>query len=273
MVFVLHLLALLGYGAAWLLHLRGFQSRTAGPPGAEGAALLTLGAAIAHAGALLSFSLVRDTLPLVGLGPASSTLAFVIVLFLLFASLRAEVRPAGLFVLPFVLLLLGEALLVGIDISPRTIAFRGPWFVFHVGAVFLGCAGLLVASVAALMYLLQFRSLKRKKFGSVFRFVPSLERLDELNRVGLLIGLPALTLGIVAGWGFTLTYGRGLALGDPETVFGVVMWVSYLVALAARTRSEWRPERYALASAGALFLTATVFVALRLTASRSGFFL
>lgn len=273
MVLGFHLLAITGYAAAWLIHLRAFGSRPGGDSAPGAAILTTLAAFLAHGGGLLAFSLAQGGLPLVGLGPASSTLAFVIALFLLAASIRAEARPSGLFVLPFVLLLLGEALWVGVDPSPRELVFRGPWFIFHVGAVFLGCAGLLVSSAAALMYLLQFRALKRKKFGSVFRFFPSLDLLDGLNRIGLGVGFPALTLGIIAGWGFTLTYGRGLALQDPEVTFGIVMWISYLVALAARARPDWRPERYALASAGALLLTGATFVVLRLTASRPGFFL
>ena len=270
---VLHLLAIVGYFGAWLLQLRGLEA-SAEDEGSRPAFAVTAAAAAIHAAALVVFALQRSTLPLVGLGPASSSLALVIALSLLAASsVRAEARPAGLFVLPFVLLLMTEAAVVGLEPAPRQTSFRGPWFVFHIGAVFLGYAGLLLASAASLMYLLQFRALKQKRFGSVFRFFPSLETLDELNRVGLLVGFPALTLGLVAGWGFTTTYGQGLALGDPEVLFGIVTWLAYAGPILARLGRAWPRERSALASVGALAVIVGAFVALRLTATPPGFFL
>lgn len=273
MIPTLHVVAAGAYLASWAMELRAFR---AGDPAApRGAVRATLGAAVAaHLAALVGFAAVHGTLPLVGLGPASSTLAFLIGAVALVASLRPETRPAGLFLLPLLLLLLGEALVVGVEPAARQTAFRGPWFVFHVGSVFAGYAGLLLASAAATMYLLQFRSLKRKEFGSVFRFFPSLESLDRLNRVGLHFGFPALTLGLVAGWSWTLTYGgSGLALGNPQVVLGIVTWVAYLVAIFVRVAPEWRDARAAAASAAAFVVTLAAFLALRLTVSPAGFFL
>lgn len=272
MVLLLHLLAIVGYLAGWLLQLRGLETAREGEGSGSAFAVTAAGAGI-HAAALVIFSAQRGTLPLVGLGPASSSLALVIALFLLAASLRADVRPAGLFVLPFILLLLAEATVVGLEPASRQTAFRGPWFVFHIAAVFLGYAGLVLASAASLMYLLQFRALKRKRFGSVFRFFPSLESLDGLNRAGLLIGFPALTMGLVAGWGFTVTYGHGLALGDPEVLFGMLTWVAYAGPILVRLGRAWPRERSALASVGALAVIVVAFVTLRLTVTPPGFFL
>lgn len=272
MVFGLHLIAAAGYLAAWAIELRAFR---AGDPGPRPTAVGAIGVAVAvHLAGLVAFIVARGTLPLVGLGPASSTLAFLIGSVTLAASFRSESRPATLFLLPPLLLLLGESLLVGIEPAVRQTAFRGPWFVFHVGSIFAGYAALLLASAAAIMYLLQFRSLKRKEFGSVFRFFPSLEALDRLNRIGLVFGLPTFTLGLVAGWGWTLTYGGGgLAFGNPEVVLGVVTWLAYLVAGAVRSIPAGRGDRAAVASTLAFFVTAAAFVVLRLTAGSPGFFL
>lgn len=272
MVLVLHLIAAAGYLAGWAIELRAFR---AGDPVPRAAALVSVGGAVgAHLVGLAAFVLVHGSLPLVGLGPASSTLAFLIGAVALAASLRMESRPATLFLLPPLLLLLGEALLVGVEPATRQIAFRGPWFVFHVGSIFAGYAALLLASAAATMYLLQFRSLKRKTFGSVFRFFPSLEALDRLNRMGLHFGLPTFTLGLLAGWSWTLTYGQsGLALGNPEVLLGLVTWVVYLAALAVRALPRARGGRAAAASAVAFFVTAGAFILLRITTSSPGFFL
>lgn len=272
MILALHLVATGGYLAGWAVELRAFR---AGDPTPRATAVAAVGTGVAaHSVALLGFIVAHETLPLVGLGPASSTLAFVIGLVTLAASVRTESRPAALFLLPPLLLLLTEALLVGIEPTVRQTAFRGPWFVFHVGSVFAGYGALLLASAAATMYLLQFRSLKRKEFGSVFRFFPSLEDLDRLNRAGLYFGFPTFTLGLVAGWSWTLTYGdSGLALANPEVVLGIVTWLAYLAAIVVRFLRRGRGDRAAAASALAFVLTAATFLLLRLASTPSGFFL
>lgn len=270
MIAALHVMALAGYLIAWGLQLRAFRRRDA----ADTAGWRVAGASVGlHVIALLVFLVVYRSLPLVGLGPASSTLALTIALLVLIASVREDARPAGLLLFPLIALLLGEAVVVGIEPTPQQTGFRGLWLVAHVGTVFVGYAALLLASAAAVMYVFQFRALKRKRFGSVFRFFPSLDTLDWLNRVGLGLGLPALTLGMLAGWSWTLTYGQGLAWGDPQVVFGVVTWVAYLGAVVARLNPDWRGTRSALASGLAFVVTFAAFTFLRMSVPGSEFFL
>lgn len=270
MILGLHLLAFLLYATAWVLQLRGFRGGR--QPGISEVRVVGGGLAV-HAAGLLLYALSYRSLPLVGLGPASSSLALFISLFVFAASLRTDLRAAGLFLLPMVLLLLGESVIVGIEPTGRQIAFRGPWFVLHVSAIFIGYAGLAAASAAAFMYVFQFRALKRKEFGSVFGFFPALDSLDRLNKVGLAVGFPALSVGLLAGWSWTLTFGRGLALDKPGTILGIVTWGAYLVAIAARSRPGPRGERAAAISVLAFLLTLVAFLALRITASDAGFFL
>lgn len=270
MILELHLVAFALYAAAWALQLAGFRAgRNVGRLEVPAVAI----ALVAHAAGILLYAHTYRSLPLVGLGPASSSLALAIGIFVLAASVRSDLRAAGLFLLLPVLLLLGEALLVGVEPAGRQIAFRGPWFVLHVSTIFVGYAGLAAASAAAIMYVLQFRTLKRKEFGSVFRFFPALDSLDRLNRVGLAVGFPALTVGLLAGWSWTLTFGRGLALDNAGTILGIVTWGAYLAAIAARLRPGPRGERAAVASAVAFVVTLAAFLALRITASDSGLFL
>ena len=271
MTLALHVVAFALYAMAWVLQLRGF--REGREPGRKELLAVRSGAAV-HAAGLILFAGVYRVLPLVGVGPASSSLALAIAVFVAVASVRPELRPSGLLMLPLVLLLLGEALFVGITPADAQITFRGPWFVLHVSTIFVGYAGLAAASAAAIMYLLQFRALKRKEFGSVFRFFPSLDSLDQLNKIGLAVGFPALTVGLLAGWSWTLTFGRGLDLENPGTVLGIVTWLAYSTAIVVRMRPGARGEKAAAAvSALAFFVTFAAFVALRLTAREAGFFL
>lgn len=271
MIALLHLAALAGYLGAWAVFFRAF--RDGGSPLEATGWKLALASACLHGGALVVYGGVHAEMPLVGLGPASSTLAFVIAVLALAASAREENRPTALFVLPLVVLLVAEAVAVGVRPVPLGPEFRGAWLAVHVGTVFLGYAGLALASAAAAMFVLQFRTLRRKEFGPVFSFFPPLETLDRLNRIGLWIGFSFLTLGLLLGWSRTLTYGGGLELGNPQVVFGVATWTAYLAAVGSRMAPGGRGDRPAMATTSAFAVTVLVFGALRLFGDAGGFFL
>ena len=112
----------------------------------------------------------------------------------------ADRSSAGLLVLPLVLVFLAASAWVGPVPAQPTSELRGSWLVAHVVSVLAGYASLLLGSVAAAMYWLQFRALKQKEFGNVFRYFPSLESLDRMNRIGLGVGLSVLAIGLLAGW-------------------------------------------------------------------------
>ncbi len=262
--------ALLGYAAAWLLLLYGF--RRGGRPPVASLFLVGLPAAL-HGGALIAFWVAHGTPPLVGFGPASATLALAIVLGLLLAIRAADRWTAALLVLPFAVALTGVGLWAGVSPTQPATTFRGVWFVLHVVAVLGGYASLLLGSVAAAMYLLQFRALKRKEFGNVFRSFPSLESLDRMNGIGLAGGLAALAIGLLAGWSFTLTFGRGLALGDPDVVFGLLTWVAYGAALGVRWLPGGRGTRSATVSVLAFAMTGAAFLTFRILDPSSEFLL
>src|SRR5439155_820487 len=78
---------------------------------------------------------------------------------------------------------------------------RGAWSILHITVSVLGLAMLALAFIAAALYLLQFRELKAKRFGAVFRLFPPLERLDQLNHLSLVLGFPTVTLGVLLGFG------------------------------------------------------------------------
>lgn len=271
MIGLLHLLALLSYGAAWGLQIRAFR---AGSPDEQRSTLLfTLAGVGLHLLALGVYAGQHQALPLVGVGPASSSLSLLLVLVTLTAAEIYDVRSVSLFLLPLALLLLGEAAWVGVEPAAHQTAFRGPWFVAHVGTTFVGYAGLALGSGAALMYVLQFRSLKRKSFGKIFQFFPSLDALDRVHRLGLGVGFSSLTIGLVAGTAWTVTFGAGFDLAEPEILFGLVTWSAYLAALVVRLPGGLRARRAAKVTGLAFLVTTTVFVYLRVAAGNSPFFL
>ncbi|MDX1395137.1 MAG: cytochrome c biogenesis protein CcsA [Gemmatimonadota bacterium] len=263
--------ALSAYAVAWLLQLRSF--RVGSDPDRSAPTRLTLAGAGLHAAGLAMFWVVYRAPPLVGFGPAAATLGLGFTVVLLITSRALDRRTAGLLVLPAAMLVLAAALLAGIEPVAPTTGARTVWFVGHVAFVLAGYSMLFLGSVAAAMYLLQFRALKRRDFGNVFRAFPSLESLDRMNAIALAGGLAALIIGLVTGWSFALTFGRGVAITDRDVGFGLLTAAAYGAALVPRLSPAGHGPRVARVTLLALAVCAVTFALLRLFSPAREFFL
>ena len=230
-------------------------------------------ALLSHAAALIDYAARWDQLPLVGLGPSLSTLAFLIALGCLMAATFGHASSVGIVLLPVVAALMALATIVGVAPAGEPVTYQGAWFVLHVVFAFVGYVGLTVAFAAGLMYLLQFRELKSKHFGAVFRFFPPLDTLDRLGRQGLQVGFLFWTLALLLAWAWTANFQGSVAPGNPKLVLVISSWVVFLSALLARSGAGRRGERGALASVIGFILVVVLHVIVRSQAARHGTFL
>jgi cytochrome c-type biogenesis protein CcsB len=96
------------------------------------------------------------------------------------------------------------------------------------------------------MYLLMEKELKHKKMGAIFKRLPSLNVLDDINYRCLTIGFPLLTLGIITGsiwaeyaWGSYWSW-------DPKEVWSLITWLLYAALLHGRMTVGWRGRKAAI---------------------------
>lgn len=271
MITILHALALALYGGAAAVLVGSLaEGRRLAPW--SGVALLAGGAAV-HASALILYVTRYAELPLVGLAPSLSTLALLMAVFLLAVQQFREARPLGLVLIPLIGLLVAVSLFLGLRPAGEPLAFRGPWFALHVVLGFIGYAGLAVAFAAGLLYLIQFRELKAKRFGRIFRFFPALETLDRISRQALRIGFPALTLTLVLGWAWTVRFQHSFAIANPQVIWGVLSWFVFVAALAAGARGAGRERRAALASVVGFVVVVVAYLALKVALAQGRLFL
>lgn len=269
---VLHVLALAFYALAAAL-LGVSLARSARRLPAAATACLA-GGVVAHGAALASFAAEYGELPLVGLGPSLSVLAILVSLGSLLLATLGRTGPLGLVLVPVAAALAGVAEVAGMRPAAQEMAFRGPWFVLHVVLAMLGYAGLTVAFAAGLMYLLQFRELKGKRFGAVFRFFPPLDTLDRIGRRALMVGLPALTFALLLGWAWSVRFGFDMQAGNPKIVWGVITWIVFVAALIARAgEGAARARRGALVSVVGFAVVVAAYVLLRAAESAGAGFL
>jgi HemX protein len=261
MVLLLHTLALMTYLTAGGMAAASFVGGRLAVPRSSGGVLA--GAVVVHALALFVFALQFEELPLVGLAPTLSTLAFLMAVFLIALMAVRDAQPLSLVGVPLIAALLGAALVIGIAPSGEILAFRGIWFAVHVVLAFVGYAGFAMAFAAGLLFLLQFRELKSKRFGRIFNFMPPLTTLDRLGRAAAGIGFAALGSALLIGWAWTVRFRHTLALGDPKVLWGVLTWVLLGIVLLFHGRRLGSERRGAQASVVGFAVVVLFYVAVR----------
>jgi len=237
------------------------------------AATVLAAAIVVHATELVSYRQEFHELPLVGLGPSLSVFALLIAAGSLGLATLGRTGPVGLVLVPVAAAVAAIAEIVGVRPSRQVMEFQGPWFVFHVVLAFLGYAGLTVAFAAGLMYLVQFRELKSKRFGAVFRFFPPLDTLDRIGRGGLIAGMSFLTLALLVGWAWSERFGPPMSPRNPKVIWGILSWLVFAAALSARAGGGRPARRAAMVSVVGFALVIAGYVVLRIGEAAGGAFL
>lgn len=189
-----------------------------------------------------------------------SFLAWTIVGIYLLVEWKYKVYVLGSIVSPiaFVLLLLTAVIPEGEIIVPPYL--RSVWFPLHVGFAFLGNALFSLAFAAGIMYLVQERQVKGHHLGGIYKRLPSLDILDEINSMCLFTGFPLMTFGIVTGFIWSKEVWGTFVNLNPRAVSSIITWLLYATLLTGRLTVGWRGRRAAvLAITGFAIVSATYF--------------
>jgi cytochrome c-type biogenesis protein CcsB len=191
-----------------------------------------------------------------------SLLAWLIVGVYLGVQMRYHLAVLGALVSPLAFLLTLSSYLVFSGEQTLPAELQTAWLPAHVAPAFLGYAMFAVASCVSLIYLLQERQLKHKRRG-MFRRLPSLETLDDLNYRCVAWGFALFTIGIVTGsllakamWGTFWSW-------EPVQILSVLAWVLYAVLLQTRSVG-WRGRRAATLTIVGFALLIVSFLSLNL---------
>ena len=235
------------------------------------AVLVALGLGVlAHALALVAFARSAGQAPLTGLGPALSFAGIALALMLLVVEVFAREVSLTLVAAPLAALLTVAANLAGLVPQVEPPGGQGAWFVAHIALSFGGLAGLATAAAAGTMYLVQRRELRSRRFGSIFRFFPPLATLDRVNHIAILAGWVGLTLGILMGLAYSLTFHQS---NMPQVVWALGAWSGVTAIALGRVSRGWEARRAAVASNAAFAAVVLLWLAVRFVASQPGKFL
>jgi len=152
----------------------------------------------------------------------------------------------GAFVTPLTLIILlptlfGEGGAPGV--APA--ALRHPAITGHIMTASLGVALFGLAFGVALMYLLQEREVKGKRFGALFSRLPPLDSLDKLVDRLVRLGFLSFTVASIAGAVIARSVWKSAWSWDPQQISSLVIWLLY-GGLVQLRHTGWHGRRYAL---------------------------
>lgn len=202
---------------------------------------------VGHTAVLIGEVASSGALPVATIEQALAFVSWALVLVFLAVELRYRLHVLGSFVLPLSFLLaLPAGVLPSAAGATPPVLLSSAWLGVHIVFSLLGFVAFAVAFIVGLMYLLQHRLLKEKRFNMLYAQLPSLDLLDEMNQGTILLGFPLLTIGILAGaiWGAGPGHG-GIWSWTPKQVLTVVTWLFYLLILHGRMNFGWRAKRAA----------------------------
>ncbi len=195
---------------------------------------------LSHTIFLVTLGLERRHFPITNLPESLSFFAWSITLIFLVASLRYKINVLGAFVLPLVSLLTILSEIVWEENHAIPPLLKSRWLFFHTSVAFLAYAAFFFTFVSGVLYLIQEKELKAKKFRFLYFRLPSLQVCDELMRRSLFAGFVLMSLTILTGaiWA-QQAWGRFWSW-DPKETASLVSWAIYLLLLYYRLSSAWR---------------------------------
>lgn len=166
---------------------------------------------------------------------------------------RKQLIEFGSLIAPLVMFLLAFS----IPLSQNTQnLYNNFWFYLHVGSLILSYGLIVFSSIAAVIYILTDRDLKRKKLNSFFvvKFSSSLSLIQNLEYKATILAFIFLSVGLIASSVWTAIYLGKHWIWDVKQVLLFVLWIFYGFILHARIIKHIKGRRGSyLTLVGSLF--------------------
>ena len=225
---------------------------------------------IAHTASLSVDWFELGHFPIVNLKEVCSFIAWAIIAYYLIIIPRQKARALPIILLSCAFLLTLSSLLLPDEQLSNSLAsaisasaFTQIIFPLHVTLLIFSYAAFIVTVAGGVMYLIQERELKAKRFGAAFKWLPALNTCDEISHRALTIGFMLLTLGMVTGMFWSGQRDGRFWHNDPKEVLALITWIVYLMILHYRLTAGWRGRRVAWLAIGGFVAVLLTFIGAR----------
>ena len=216
---------------------------------------------VLHTLSILIRTIESGHFPLSNLPEALSFFSWGMILAYLVLDYWYRIHILGSFILPLAFFSLVSATAFPNEIKSLQPNLNSTWFGIHTTFSVLGGVAFTIAFTVGMMYLIQEKLLKSKRFNVLYYKLPSLDLLDHLNQWAISLGFPLLTIGILAGALWAEDVWGAYWVWDPQRIFTLVTWLFYLGMIHGRLTIGWRARKAAyLAIIGFMGVVFTFFV-------------
>ena len=186
-------------------------------------------------------------LPLQGAFESFFLFAWALAIVYLIVERFTSLQMMGMVIMPFIVVLMGISWNRYESVARLDQSVKNSWIVMHVSVVFLAYAAFSLAAVASIFYLAQERQLKTRSTSLIFRRLPSLQTLDNLEMRTIIIAQVLMTMTIITG---IIRAVKDIPFWyiDSIVISTTISWLIYDVVLAARYMWDWQGKRVAYMS-------------------------
>ena len=216
---------------------------------------------VLHFVSIVEEGLINNRCPITNFYETISMCAFLVSVLFLFVHWRYKLSSLSAFIFPLVFMMALVATLGNPVSAWSSPVVRSAWLTVHIVLVLLGIAALVFTAVAAVLYLVQERELKRKKPRKLYYRLPPLGTLDELISRFMTVGFVLITAGTVAATTWAFIELRTHWLSDPKIVISLITWAIYLAMVCLRVTAGWRGRKAAIMAVVALSCSALTWAA------------
>ncbi|MDB5084414.1 MAG: hypothetical protein JWN30_1300 [Bacilli bacterium] len=132
--------------------------------------------------------------------------------------------------------------------------------VIHISMAALSYAAFAVSAIFAIMYLIQEKLLKEKRWNNLFRRLPAVNQLDVLSHRLVIWGFPLLLVANILGAILYQVQFGHLLLVDPKPIVSFGVLLAYGVYLYLKSSETWSRKRLAWFNFGCFMLVILNFL-------------
>ena len=264
---VLNVLLPVVYAIAWTAYLCLFLRNTEGGKVWSRRGLdLTI---LLHLVTIVLRAIDQGRVPMASPVEFLSLLAFATLLIYAVIEHRMGVRQTGVLIVGLAALMQIVASSIAPGLRVTDPLLEDPGYTGHAALVLLAYAALSLSFLYAVLYLVQMRQLRAKRFGLWFRRLPPLDTLERMSVGAANLGVPLLFGALVLGhlWLYRLADRVGPDLAaqltpfDPKILVSWVIFLGYTLGLVGHRWWGWRGRRMTvLAISAYLAVVATMGV-------------
>jgi len=193
---------------------------------------------------LLDF-LAKEGFPAIGLREGFALLAWALALVFIIIDRAYDIRSLGAFFVPIIFFSAAAASIFHPGGHEVVRERWNLWLNLHIVLVFLGHAAFALAATLGVMYLIQEKHLKEKRFTTLFFRLGAVAELDTVLYRTIALGFPLLTLGMLSGAVYSrIEYGVFWQF-SPKELWSLTAWAIYAVLLYGHRAFGWHGRKAA----------------------------